>query len=379
MKNKKIWEASWYPTAVAICIGVVLYIVLSQFSSVVKGLKIFFGYFQPVILGVVIAYIVNPLSELFKRILKGIKNDNIRKLISIGLAFLILILLLIFTILILIPQLLKSIETFIINLNTYITSISNMLDNLGVSKKMIDLSTIIDSSEDILSSVSTLIVDNMGSILTASANFGKNFFRWIIAFILSIYLLSEKDKLQAGMQRLIRAIFGEEKYIGVSAFLTKSNMIFNRYIVYNLIDSLIIGVTNLTFMTIVGMQYSGLISFIMAVTNLIPTFGPMIGLMFGGFILLMINPWHALFFLLFTIILQACDAYIIKPRLFGNSLGVSGLWILIGVIVGGNMFGIIGILIAIPFVAIMDFVYKSYIITYLEKRYIKVKNDTYDI
>ena len=190
----------------------------------------------------------------------------------------------------------------------------------------------------------------------------------MIAFILSIYLLSEKENLKNGFQRLLKAILGEEQYRELNMFLCKSNKICSRYIVYNLIDGLIVGCANAVFMMIAGMQYVGLISFAVALTNLVPTFGPMVGLVIGGFVLLIVNPVHALMFVIFTLVLQLCDGYIIKPRLFGNSLGVSGLWILIGVIVGGNVFGVIGILLAVPCVAIMVLVYETYLLPGLEKR-----------
>ena len=122
-------------------------------------------------------------------------------------------------------------------------------------------------------------------------------------------------------------------------------------------------------MMIMGMEYAGLITFVVALTNLIPTFGPLIGGAFGAFILLLVKPIHVLFFLGFTLLLQFLDAYFIKPKLFGDSLGVSGLWILIGVIVGGNMFGIVGILLSIPMVAILSFLYSRYLLPWLEKRH----------
>ena len=121
-------------------------------------------------------------------------------------------------------------------------------------------------------------------------------------------------------------------------------------------------------MSVMGMQYVGMISVVIAVTNLIPTFGPIIGGLIGAFILLLINPLHALIFIIFTMVLQTLDGYVIKPKLFGNSLGVSGLLILIAIIVGGKMFGVVGILLAIPFAAIIDFVYKDYLLSALEKK-----------
>ena len=124
------------------------------------------------------------------------------------------------------------------------------------------------------------------------------------------------------------------------------------------------------------MQYVGLVSVVVAVTNLIPTFGPIIGAVIGGFVLLLVNPIHALAFLVFTFILQALDGYVIKPKLFGDSLGISSLLILLAVIVGGNMFGVVGILLAIPFAAILDFMYKDYLLVSLEKRRRKLDTGT---
>ena len=116
-----------------------------------------------------------------------------------------------------------------------------------------------------------------------------------------------------------------------------------------------------------GMQYVGLISLLLAISNFIPTFGPIIGGVLGAMILLLINPMHAVIFILFTLGVQMLDGYIIRPKLFGSSLGVSGLLILIAVIVGGNMFGILGMLLAIPAAAILDFIYHDMLLPALER------------
>lgn len=368
MKKRKISDAPWFPMAVAICIGVVSYILLSRFTGICEGIKTFWGFFKTVIMGCVIAYLVNPLANLFLRLFKRIKKEKTRRLLSNSLAFLAVFIFLVFSVAILVPQLVESIETFVGNLDGYVASANSMLESLGVSYSTVDISGVISSSEKILSDLSGFIYDNAGEIATAITSTGKGLFQWVIAFILSIYLLAEKKNLKEGFQRLLKAIFGEERYREVNGFLYKSNKICSRYIVYNLIDGLIVGCANAAFMTIAGMQYVGLISFAVALTNLVPTFGPMVGLVIGGFVLLIVNPVHALMFVIFTLILQLCDGYIIKPRLFGNSLGVSGLWILIGVIVGGNMFGVIGILLAVPCVAIMVLIYETYLLPGLEKR-----------
>ena len=369
MRMGKIRSAPWYPHTVAICIGVLLYFFLASFSDIRAGINTFFGYFSPVILGCVIAYIVNPLAGLFSRLFRVIKKDCTRRLISNALAFFVVVLFIFFTGLILVPQMIDSIKTFVGNLDGYIASLSHMLENLGVTKSMFDLSSVIDSTENLLDVISKYIKENTNTILNTSVNAGMIVFRWVIAFILSIYLLTEKPRLKKGVQRLLRALFGGERYEEVHIFLRKCDKICSRYIVYNLIDSLIIGGVNAVFMTICGMQYVGLISFVAAVTNLIPTFGPMVGAVIAVFILLMVNPTHALIFLIFTLVLQTLDAYVIKPKLFGNSLGVSGLLIMVGVIAGSNMFGVVGILLAVPAVAIIDFAYTTMFLPMLEKKH----------
>ncbi|MCI6637735.1 MAG: AI-2E family transporter, partial [Lachnospiraceae bacterium] len=151
-------------------------------------------------------------------------------------------------------------------------------------------------------------------------------------------------------------------------FWNHCNTIMIRYIVGELLDALIIGLSNFVFFLIVGLPYNLLISVVVGVTNLAPTFGPIVGGVVGAFILVLNNPWHALWFIIFTIILQTIDGYVIKPKLFGNTLGVSSVWILVCIIVGGRMFGVPGILLAIPFAAISDYVYNNYILVVLENR-----------
>lgn len=177
-----------------------------------------------------------------------------------------------------------------------------------------------------------------------------------------------KDNIKSGATRLLRALMPQKWYDIVVNFMARCNYILVRYIVYSLLDGAIVGGATAVFMAITGMQYVGLIAVVCGVTNLIPSFGPVIGCVIGGFILLLVNPWHALMFIIFTCILQTLDGYVIKPKLFGDSLGVSGLLILISIVLFGNIFGVVGILLAIPLAAIIDFVYEEGILPLLEAR-----------
>ena len=143
-------------------------------------------------------------------------------------------------------------------------------------------------------------------------------------------------------------------------FVLRCDTILVTYISQSFMDALIIGSVNAIFMAICKMPYIGLISVVVGVTNLIPNLGPAIGAVIGAYILLLAGPGNTLPFLVFCLILQSVDAYILKPRLFSNALGVSGVSILISTIVFGNMFGILGVVIAIPVAAILSFAYQEY-------------------
>ena len=367
MNLKKLQKKPWYPMAVAACIAVILFVFLTRFKDIRGSVRHFIDYFSPVILGIVIAYLVNPLAVFYhNKVFGKIRRKKVKSALSVSLAFVTVLLFVSFFLLTLIPQLVDSVSMFAGNLDDYMRSLNAMLTRWGV--KIEGLDEFISSSEALLSKLTKFISDNIVQILTTSANAGKTVVEVIIAFLLSVYFLASKDKLRTGINRFLKASVREEKLAEVMHFFRRCNRILNRYIVYNFLDCLIVGIVNAIFMAILGMPYVGLVSFVIALFNLIPTFGPIIGAVIGAFVLLMVKPWYALAFLIFTVVLQAADAYFNKPKIFGDSLGISGLWILVGITVGGRMFGVVGILIAIPVVAILDFSFSEYLLPWLEER-----------
>ena len=369
-KSKRLWRLE----VGVLCTAIIVFILLWRFPEFWSGLKVFLGYFETVIFGCIIAYIVNPLTEFLEKLFRGIKNDKFRSFLAILFSFGGVVILLSLALVTLVPQLVSSVESLIKNFDGYVSTLTSMLVNLGVSKNTFDLSSVVESSEDILKSVSDYVSENSSTILAETTNIGKGVLQWIIALIVAVYFVAEKPKLKAGLKRFLKALLDDAKYQNVSDFLRKCNNIFKRYIIFSLVDALIIGVVNFIFMTVMGMENAVLVSFVVAVTNLIPTFGPFVGAAIGGFIVLMTSPKSALIFVIFTLILQLIDGYVIKPKLFGDTFGVSGLWIIVGVIIGGSMFGVVGILLAIPAVAVIDYIYRTYIITALEDR--RKKHDT---
>ena len=366
---RKFNDKPWYPLAIAISIGVVLFVVLTNLRPILFSLGNLVKFFMPVIMAVVIAYIVNPLTKLYERIFYG-KSEERKKRhpLSNILAFVTFILLLVLILFMLIPQLFSSIVFLADHLDEYLAAARELLKNLGFAGKIEGLEEILNSSGALLKKVLEMLSNNMDSIISGTASVGKSLFNWVIAFILSIYVIGEKENLRNGMKRLSAALIPNARYEKFSDFIRKCDVILEQYVTHNFLDSLIVGIANAIFMLICRMPYVGLVTVVVALTNLIPTFGPIIGWVIGAFLLILIKPWYALAFTLFTFALQSADAYVIKPKLFGDTLGVSGLLILIGIIVGGRMFGVVGILLAIPAVAILDMMYKDFFITKLEAR-----------
>lgn len=372
-KFQNLMQKRWFSNAVAGCITVAVYLLLSNIGTVWSGITQFIGYFSTVIGGVAIAYLMNPLAKLYDRkVFRRLKKDSLRWSLSVALAVTTVVLFLILILVILIPQLLESITNFVTNLGPYATSLLRKLNDFGLSfsdsNKAKLMKELLESSEDVLNKLVEYITDNFPKIISASTTAGKGVINWGIAFVISVYLLAAKTKIKAGIRKLMKATMSDKVYDDSVEFLSHCNAILNRYVICDLIDGLIIGAANAVFMAVCGMQYIGLVSVLVGIANLIPTFGPLVGAVVGAFILLMVNPIHALLFLIFTIILQTIDAVVIKPKLFGNTFGISGLLILVALVISGKVFGILGIVFSVPVVAIGDYVYREILIPRLELR-----------
>ena len=369
--NKHLLKEKWFAYTFAACSAVILYLVLTHLGVLGRFLKSVWKTGAPVFIAFVIAYVIDPLVQVYyNNVLYKISRDRLRHTLAVILSYLTVVLFFVILMVALIPQVIDSVVMFAKNLNGYVYSFQRLMLQLSsfAARYDIDLSKFISSSDELLQSITRILPENVNKIVNVSYGLGARVFDWVIAFILAIYLTLDNQHLKAGFVRLLRALLPDQVFNGTASFWSRCNNILVQYIAYDILDGLIIGILNWIFMLIMHMNYVAIISVIVGVTNLAPTFGPMIGAVLGAFILVLVNPWHALWFLLFTAVLQTFDGYILKPRLFGESLGVSAVWILISIVIGGRFLGVIGILLAIPFAAIVDFIYHDYIIMRLEKR-----------
>ncbi len=368
MKRTKLSERPWYNGAVIACIAVAFYVLLTNLGTVLSSVRFFLGNFNSIVLGAVFAYLMNPLAKFFdKKVFRKMKRADIRWYLSVILGLLTAFLALLFLIGMLVPQLVQSISLFADNYDDYAAALIKLIEGSPL-EFILDAKKLQTLSHNALGSIADFVRSNAGRILSAAANSGKGIVSTVISAIVAIYILIDKLGVLSGFWRLMGIVFHEDTVDGFMKFAHRCDTILMRYLGQSLLESLIVGVVNALFMFLCGMQYVGLISVIVAVTNLIPTFGPIIGGVIGAFVLLLVNPLHALMFVVFCAVLQFVDGYILKPKLFSGSLGVSGLLILIAGIVLGNLFGVLGMLLSIPAAAILSFIYQDYFISRQEMR-----------
>ena len=360
MKLPKFSDKNWFNGAVIVCIGVTLFVLLSNISSVFAVLGRFIGYFRPVILGVIIAYIISPLAKLFfYRVFRRIGHRKLRWYLSVFLSFALLMIAFFLLVGLLLPQLIRSIVTFSQNFDSYTKSLRQLIADSPL-KTIIDEENMELLNQNAMSAISEYVKETANDAISIAASTGKNIISTVIALILAVYLLLDVRNVLIGVRKFIFKVLPENASMVFMDFVLRCDTILVTYIAQSVMDALIIGSVNAIFMAICKMPYIGLISVVVGVTNLIPNFGPAIGAVTGAFILLLAGPGNTVLFLVFCLLLQSVDAYILKPRLFSSALGVSGVSILISTIVLGNMFGIPGVLLSIPAAAILSFIYHEY-------------------
>lgn len=371
IKNRRVIYALSALAAGVLCAVAIFFIVFLNVNSISGFFEGVTRVLAPIIIGLVFAYIIDPVAKFFEtKVFVKLKKENLRRTLSAVIALVLVLSLLTLFIGTLIPNLISSISMLMDNADTYYATIEkavNQINSLGFGLH-IDLSAIEASIRNWLGDFVNNLSQNLSSILSTTKNIGAVLLNILIGVILAIYILFSKKYLLSGLQRLRKAIYTPKQYESDTRFWNRCHDIFTQYIGCNIIDALIIGISNAIFMLILGMPYVPLVSFVVGIANLIPTFGPIIGGAVGALVLVLVKPSYALWFLIFTVGIQILDAYVIKPRLFSSSIGLAPVWTLIAITVGGNLFGIVGILLAIPVAAILTFIYDERFIPWLEKK-----------
>ncbi|HBI7095249.1 TPA: AI-2E family transporter [Clostridium perfringens] len=324
-------------------------------KDIINFLYKFLGILKPFIWGIAIAFILNIPVKLIEKNLGNSKFfKGMKRSFSITLTFLFFILAITLFILFVIPQLLSSISTLMNSIPEYLSQFEKFLEvnaiNNSQSQVMMQNITneLLNMWKEILKVTSQIVGTSLGYLLDFTLGITYGVINFFLALILAIYMLASKEILISQLKLIIYAFVNKNKADRIIELGNMCNEMFSKFILGQCTEALVIGVLCFIGMIILKMPYALLISVVIGVTALIPVFGAFLGTIPSAFIILIIDPIKALWFIIFIIVLQQLEGNLIYPRVVGSSIGLSALWVMFAMIVGGSLFGIIGMLIGIP-------------------------------
>ena len=392
MNNKDFKREYFFKglTAFLVIAACVLFAFLVFKISVIWGyLKRIISVLNPVIIGLVIAYLVNPMVCFFdKYILKliGRKAKKPEKAARTADVISVLLGILVFTVIIVglfwlvIPQLIESISSFINSLPQKMNDVSAWGKNFLKENAKLQSLFIrgLEYGEKWLQNDLSRFVNNLAGNLASGVlsvvNFLKNFG---LGLIFAIYLLFSKDRMINQSKKMLYAFLSDKTVGRILSWLSKSHKVFSGFINGKLLDSLIIGVLCFIGTTVLGVPYALLVSVIVGVTNVIPVFGPYIGGVPSAILVLIANPMKGLYFIILVILLQTLDGNFIGPKILGDKTGLSNFWVMFAIVVGGGLFGVIGMLIGVPAFAVIYYAFALLVNYLLKKKHLSTLSEDY--
>ena len=371
MNEKHIWSKrpesmlDWF-CVVGACIA--FYLLLNNLGYFLGRIGIFINILSPFAGGIVIAYILDPMVKFFyTRLFKEKKGT---RGFAILLAYAVAILLLALLGWLVVPQIVNSIGMLFTNFPSYIQGVQDMLLYVQ-SEYGIDLqqaTKMLDDSEAMVKEIYAMATNAMPQIVASIGSVASNFVAIFTSIAASIYMLADKDHLLHQLRTLAHAFLPEKVASNTLRICHYANVNFTGFFVGKIIDSAIIGVITFVAMTILRLDFAVLISVFIGITNIIPVFGPFIGAIPSVFILLLIDPLQAVIFCVLILIIQQVDGNFIGPKILGSSIGISALWILFSIVVGGDLFGIVGMIVGVPVFATLYGLAQEFVHYALDKR-----------
>lgn len=340
----------------AFSIAGIIIVLFFQLVNNLGWLKNFFAsVFQtlaPFLIGIVFAFITVPLRRFVEdSLLAEVKwSKKAKRYIGAAIAMIVLLAGIVVFFAILIPQLASSLSIFIASFDGYVETLRGLIEkiNSGAPEIAQFLSNGVKLLGEKLTEWLTGAQGGLARILSYSISFAKGIMNFFIGVIITMYLLLDEEKFKRQIKMFIYGVFGQGTAESLIHVLKLTANTFNSFIFGKFVDSLIIGVICYICVTLMRMPYAPLIAFVVGITNMIPVFGPFIGAVPSTLILLIIDPFKALEFLVFILILQQIDGNIIGPHILSDAVGLPTLWVMFAIITGGAMFGVLGMFIGIP-------------------------------
>ncbi len=381
-------------TAFLVIVGSLLFFFLIDryhgFTAIVSKM---IGILQPITIGLVIAYLMTPIVNFEERHLLPLAQKKMKdpekakklvRVISVLGALIFFVLIIAVLLLMVIPELYKSINGMIgtlpkqVNdfmdwLNEYISSDSDISSYLevGLTKSTEFFENW--AKTDFLPQTKNIMV----GVTTGVINAVKVLFNVLVGIIISIYVLMSKEEFIGQSKKLVYAVLPGKSANAIIHTVHKSNEIFGGFISGKLLDSLIIGILCFICLYFMNMPYAVLVSVIVGVTNVIPFFGPYLGAIPSAILIMLASPIQGVYFIIFIVILQQFDGNILGPAILGESTGLSSFWVVFSILVGGGIFGILGMIIGVPAFAVIFYVFRRTVNHILRKKELPLSSEEY--
>ena len=357
---------------------VALYAIVNrgEISSLVSNLS---RVFTPVIIGAGLAYILNPVLRFFEfKVYKKIKNKSVLRALSIASTFVVTVVAIAAFLFMFIPSLSKGISDFTDNYRMYLDNTAQLINEYA--RKILKTgedSVYIENGEVILARVKEFLNipedQPLVRFLTDKAveyatGLVSGVTDVILGIFIAIYMLISKEKLQAQARKIGNAVLSEKAMGAVTKYASITHKTFLSYFAGKILSSLCVMVIMLTLMTIFKLPYPFVVSAIIGITDIIPIFGPFLGAIPSFLIIFIVDPADAILFIILILVVQQIEGNIISPKILGDKTGISSLSVIIAIIVMGEYFGIVGMIIGVPVFAVGIMIAKEIIETKLLKK-----------
>lgn len=364
--------------------AIVLVFILMKLDAFFAGITKIMMTLMPIIIGLLFAYLLNPIVVQCEKWTDGfvlwldrkthikIKHKKrLSRVLAIFATYFATAAIIVLFIWFVVPSLLDSLNVMIANVPSYVNNIYDKL--LNISKSNPELMKLVENlNTDITTTFSKIVVPSMDTIVVNLTQGISSFLGWcvniIIGLIVSVYLIYDRESFMGGTKKFLKAILPDKAYETSIFTLGYVNKVFGGFMVAKIIDSLLIGILTFIIISIFKIPYALIISLIVGITNIIPYFGPFIGAIPCVIFLLLIDPTKSITFAILILLIQQFDGNILGPKLIGNKTGIKSFWVLFSILLFGGIFGFVGMIFGVPVFAVIYSVVTNLINKRLAKR-----------
>lgn len=388
-KKKNAWNLKQYVIValivfVTFCCCILFFFMIYRYNGFADFWKKLTTILQPIIIGLVLAYLLNPIVKFFEthlrkflspRIKSQRKADSLSRGIGVAGAWAVLAGIVVLLIAAIVPSVTRSIQGIVTELPTEVNNLIAWWEEFfeGDTEAVTFVGGLIENASNALEDF--LKNDLLGQAQTYVASIASGVYygikfltNLIVGIIVSVYVLASKETFAGQAKKIIYAIFKPVRANVIIETVRKSNEIFGGFISGKLLDSAIIGILTYFILSIMKMPDTMLLAVIIGATNIIPFFGPFIGAVPSFVIVVLQNPMQGFYFLIFIFVLQQIDGNIIGPKILGSSTGLSSFWVVFAILVFGGLWGFPGMLLGVPLMAVIYYIAQNIVEFLLRKR-----------